>query len=74
MKTKEIIIENTKHTLKRIKERGLFSDDPQWYFNAYQVLLSGRSYSSRNNLDNKELFLVSEDIPYKRIIRIGDLK
>lgn len=73
MKTKEIKIDNTKSNLKRIKERGLFSDDPQWYFNAYQVLLSGRNYSSKSELDAKEWFLVSEDIPYKRIIRVGDL-
>lgn len=70
MKTKKIIISRDIKTLNRIKERGLFSDDPQWLFNAMMVL-EKRDYvynGLKCSLDQVEEFLVTEDIPYYRII------
>lgn len=77
METKviQIIIENNKVTKTRLKERGFFSDDPQFLFNTAMVLSSGRSMilSYRmHDMEKTEAFLVREEIPYKRIIRRGE--
>ena len=71
MKTLSIVVKFDKPTLRRLHERGLFSDDPQWFFNAHMVLDSKRDVVFRANmhdLEKIENFLAHEDIPYHRTV------
>lgn len=77
MKTLSIVIKFDRPTLKRLRQRGVFSDDPQWLFNAHMVLDSKRDVVFRANihdLEKIETFLVSEEIPYHRTIAINQYK
>lgn len=75
MKTLSIVIHYDKTTMRRLKERGMFSDDPQWLFNAHFILDSARDVvfrSPRHDLSKIEDFLAQEDIPYTRTLGKGE--
>jgi hypothetical protein len=71
-----IIIQNNKETLRRLRDRGMFSDDPQWLFNAHMVLASARDVVFRRDrhydIFKIEDFLSKEDIPYIRTLNKKD--
>jgi hypothetical protein len=77
MKVASLTIIYNKKTKKRLQERGMFSDDPQWLFNLHMVFGSGRSMEFRGPRHDEESllqiegFLVQEEIPYARTVFVS---
>ena len=77
MKLASITIKYNKETKERLYERGMFSDDPQWLFNLHMVFDSRRSMEFRGPRHDEESllqiegFLVREDIPYTRTLKVN---
>lgn len=50
MKVISIVIKCDSDTLRVLKRSGMFSDDPQWLFNAHMVLANGREMRLNENM------------------------